>query len=117
MLLFFVSLLALLIFTVAEVPSNVPGYQLQNQRDVQMSDLYNANDPSNSTVHGFERRWFGPVPLQADDRMWNGYVCKGRKLMLQMSLSDADVAAMLPVPKATVQSAFSYGESSLIYVS
>jgi hypothetical protein len=52
----------------------------------------------------------GLVPEPASDEDWSRYLCKGRKMMAQMSYSDHDVAQLLPTPKTTVQSPWALGE-------
>ena len=48
--------------------------------------------------------WHGEPPSPASDQVWSRYKCKGRKMLLQMSLSDFDVGQMLPSPQTTAQS-------------
>jgi len=53
--------------------------------------------------------WRGPPPV-ADDATWSKAVCKGTKMMAQMSYSDYDVGQLLPDPKDSVQSPWSIGK-------
>lgn len=50
----------------------------------------------------FHEGWHDVEP--ADDATWNRYVCKGRKMLAQMSYSDFDVGQMLPGPANTAES-------------
>jgi hypothetical protein len=46
----------------------------------------------------------------ADDEVWAKAVCKGKKMVAQMSYSDFDVGQLLPVPQTTAQSPWSKGK-------
>ncbi|KAH3980431.1 hypothetical protein HBH64_030150 [Parastagonospora nodorum] len=83
-----------------------------------------ANFPDSSfreqlqTLHSSVHHFSGPqiggtateLPEPATDAMWNTAVCKGRKMIAQMSYSDYDVAQLLPNPKDTVQSPWGYAD-------
>lgn len=65
---------------------------------------------SDNTTHpDNQRRWSGAAPAPVSDVDWERYKCKGRKLLLQMQLTDRDVGQALPVPQDTVQSQFHFG--------
>jgi len=72
------------------------------------------------TLNSSFRHIYGPqiggtaaeLPEPATDAEWNTAVCKGRKMLAQMSYSDYDVAQLLPTPKDTVQSPWRHGTFS-----
>jgi hypothetical protein len=53
--------------------------------------------------------WFKQPPPFADEATWSRAVCKGTKMMAQMSYSDYDVGQLLAEPKDSVQSPWSLG--------
>jgi hypothetical protein len=102
------SLLALLALSAAGSPSGPLSNRLQDLTSslgIERVSLINGTSTAGARS---ERRWFGPVPPPAPNALWQRYICKGRGLMLQMALSDADVASMLPNPRTSVQSMRGY---------
>jgi hypothetical protein len=106
---------ALLAFTVAGATEPQPQRHLQDSAfdpDFNITSLLAnwARTSGDSTRP--ERRWFGgtpPAPASAAD--FARYACKGKKMLAQMSYSDQDVGAMLPVPQNTAKSPWTYCES------
>jgi len=64
------------------------------------------SDPSLLTLLSPETGWYGAPPAPAADDVWKRYICKGRKMIAQMSYSDYDVGRMLPNPQTTAQSPY-----------
>jgi hypothetical protein len=71
-------------------------------------EFENDNPGFEAPSHG--RRWMGAPPAPASDAVWEKAKCKGRKFMMQMSLSDYDVGQMLPTPQDTAQSPWYFGK-------
>ncbi|KAH5071318.1 hypothetical protein HBH96_010910 [Parastagonospora nodorum] len=66
-----------------------------------------------STSHGLPKpnaAWFKQPPPVADEATWSRAVCKGTKMMAQMSYSDYDVGQLLAEPKDSVQSPWSLAD-------
>lgn len=89
-----------------EVIPNVIGRQNTSFANPQIEPKANS-----SATLDFVRRWTGDqIPDPATDEVWERHKCKGRKLLLQMSLSDYDVGQMLPTPVNTAQSPWRFGK-------
>jgi hypothetical protein len=109
-----IVLFALLAFTAADATEQRPNRLLQESDfnpDFNITSLLTGWSQKNGDSPMPERRWYGgtpPAPASAAD--FARYACKGKKMLAQMSYSDQDVGAMLPVPQNTAKSPWTYCE-------
>jgi hypothetical protein len=99
---------------VRELSNLTNSTNLTSSPDSSLPNLASTFDQSGQGLLGPETAWAEAPPAPADEATWKKAVCKGTKMMAQMSYSDADVAALLPVPKDTVKSKWTFGKLSLI---
>lgn len=114
MKLFILPFLAtLLVVTLGDAIGSVPRNPLPNASNWTRFNLsgHPLTIPEHVTHHPEpDLAWYKEKPEPADDVVWKRYMCKGSKLVAQISWSDFDVAQALPIPQKTVQSPYMLGE-------
>jgi len=96
--------------------SHVPREDLFNG-NTDLSDSHTQQRLSrlNLSIHELPGSQFAgtaDVDEPAEDEVWEKAICKGKKMVAQMSYSDFDVGQLLPVPQTTAQSPWSKGKLS-----
>lgn len=107
----FASLFALVLSDVATRDDLRPLHDISNSSATVKSDRPSYLD----SLPGFDHpkpqlSWNGDPAASASDEIWKRFVCKGTKMVTQMSWSDCDVGQALPTPQSTAKSPYEVSE-------